>query len=74
MNECFFLKEVAATLRLLIATYVKNRSDSFVWFNRKNPKGLSVSLYTWFTTPARVTICSNNNYIILQRQMVSLSK
>ena len=41
----FFSKEVVATLRLLIARYVKKRSpDSFVWLNPKHPKGLSISL------------------------------
>ena len=71
----FFLK-VVATLGLLIARYVEKRSpDSFVWFNPKHPKGLSISLpdlqpmLQLQFVPITIIL-----FRFLRRQVVSLSK
>ena len=72
----FFLK-VVATLRILIARYVKKRTpDSFVWFNPKHPKGLSISLPDLQPMlelqPVPITIISLFRFH--RRQVVDLSK
>ena len=74
--QMFFL-EVVATLRLLIARYVKKRSpDSFVSFNSKHSKELSLSLPDLQPMlelqSVQVTIISS--FCFLRRQVESLSK
>ena len=77
LRSVFFLKEVVVTLRLLIARYVKKRSpDSFVWFNPKHPKGLSISLSDLqpMLELQSVPITIISLFRFLQRHVVSLSK
>ena len=81
----FFLKFVATLglyvekrrYMLRIATYVEKRSpDSFVWFNPKHPKGLSISLpdlqpmLQLQFVPITIILL----FRFLRRQVVSLSK